>query len=53
MQLASNAEDITIKVADTIYRLIIANNKIAFIDLIKYIFNKLNVSLDNIYLICY
>ena len=53
LQLASNAEDISIKVADTIYRLIIANNKIAFIDLIKYIFNRLNVSLDNIYLICY
>ena len=52
-QLVNNNENITLKIADTIYRLIIANNKIAFFELIKYIFSKLNISLDNIYFICY
>ena len=53
MQLPSNVENISLKIADTIYRLIIANNKIAFIDLIKYIFSKLNIAFENIYFICY
>ena len=52
-QLVNNNESITLKIADTIYRLIIANNKIAFFELIKYIFSKLNISSDNIYFICY
>ena len=53
MQLPFNVENISLKIADTIYRLIIDNNKIAFINLIKYILSKLNIALENIHFICY
>ena len=49
----ANQENITFKIADTIYRLIIQYQQANILELIKYIVNKLNLSLDSIYFICY
>ena len=49
----TNQENITFKIADTIYRLVIQYNQSNMLELIKYILSKLNLPLDSIYFICY
>ena len=49
----TNQENITLKIVDTIYRLIITYNQANILELIKYMLNKLNLSLDSIYFVCY
>ena len=49
----TNQENITLKIVDTIYRLIITHNQANIFELIKYMLNKLNLSLDSIYFVCY